>query len=81
MTVDDWVLTAVSELGRGNAGATLRAIQRYIDDQHHEELATDTIEASLAKWMAAGKISEKDGHFFLVKATSKEDAMRRLFND
>lgn len=81
MTVDDWVLTAVGELGRGGAGATVRKIQRYIDDHHHEELAVDTIEASLAKWAAAGKVEEKDGQYHLVKTTSKEDAMRRLFND
>jgi hypothetical protein len=81
MTVDDWVLEAVSELGRGGAGANLRQVQRYIDDKHHEELAVDTIRASLAKWVKAGKLEAREDRWYLIKTTSKEDAARRLFND
>ncbi len=81
MTVDDWVLEAVTELARGGAGANIRQIQRYIDERHFEELALDTIRASLDKWVKAGKLEEKDDHYHLAKSTSKEDAVRRLFHD
>jgi hypothetical protein len=81
MTVDDWVLEAVTELGRGGAGASIRQIQRYIDERHYEELAVDTIRTSLERWTEAGRLEEKDGQYYLAKSTSKEDAVRRLFND
>lgn len=81
MTVDDWVLEAVAELSRGKAGASIRQIQRYIDEHHYEELALDTLKASLDKWRKAGKVELRDDHYVATKATSKEDAMRRLFND
>ena len=45
MTVDDWVYEAVEK--RGKAGATVREVQRYIDEHHYEELAIVTITTSL----------------------------------
>lgn len=81
MTVDDWVLEAVEELGRGKAGVSLRQIQRYIDEHHYEELALDTLQASLNRWLKAGKVALEDDRYHPVKATSREDALRRLFND
>jgi hypothetical protein len=80
MTVDDWVLEAVERLGRGK-GSSVREIQRFIDEHHHEELALDTIGTSLARWLKAGRLEQHDGSWRAVKATGKEDAMRRLFND
>ncbi|CAN5510394.1 hypothetical protein BH24DEI1_BH24DEI1_05910 [soil metagenome] len=80
MNVDDWVLEAVSELGRGKAGASIRQVQRYIDERRHEELALDTLRASLSRWVGAGRLELEDDHYFVAKATSKEDAMRRLFS-
>jgi hypothetical protein len=79
MTVDDWVFEAV-ELSKG-AGATVREIQRRIDERHYEELAIDTIEASLANLARAERIEETEGRWHAVHRVSKEDAMRRLFGD
>lgn len=78
MTVDDWVLEAVEALGRGS-GATLRQIQRQIDEFHYEELAVDTIEASLERLVELGKVVVKDNRWLPVKKTSKEDALKKLF--
>ncbi|HET8985170.1 MAG TPA: hypothetical protein VFN03_05380, partial [Trueperaceae bacterium] len=44
MTVDEWVFEAVESAG--SKGATVREVQRSIDEKHFEELAIDTIEAS-----------------------------------
>ncbi len=79
MTVDSWVLEAV-EAGAPK-GRTLRDVQRHIDERHFEELAVDTIEASLASLLAAGKITRDGERYFPVKRTSKEDAMKQLFGD
>ncbi len=78
MTVDDWVLEAVEALGRGN-GATLRQIQRRIDEFHYEELAVDTLEASLERLAELGKVAMKDDRWLPVKKTTKEDALKKLF--
>ena len=79
MTVDDWVFEAV-ELSKGT-GATVREIQRRIDERHYEELAIDTIEASLASLAEAERVQEIDGRWHTVRRVSKEDALRRLFGD
>ena len=79
MTVDDWVFEAV-ELSKG-AGATVREIQRRIDERHYEELAIDTIEASLVSLARTERIEEIDGRWHAVRRVSKEDALRRLFGD
>jgi hypothetical protein len=79
MTVDDWVFEAVDH-AKG-AGATVLEIQRHIDERHYEELAIDTIEASLASLAKAERIEETDGRWHVVRRVSKEDALRRLFGD
>jgi hypothetical protein len=79
MTVDDWVFEA---LERGPvAGATVREVQRAIDEQHYEELAIDTIEASLAALARAGRVAEHEGRWRAQRGVSKEDALKRLFGD
>ena len=80
MTVDDWVLEAVRALSRGR-GATLREVQRFIDEHHFEELAVDTLQRSLDKLVAKGRLEAVDGHWSVVKGTSREDAARKLFGD
>ena len=80
MTVDDWVLEAVRALSRGR-GATLREVQRFIDERHFEELAVDTLQSSLDKLVAKGRLEESDEHWSLVKGTSREDAAKKLFGD
>ena len=79
MTVDQWVYEAVES--HAKSGATLRAIQRHIDEHHYEELAVDTIEASLEKLRADGKIQLDGTRWRLVNRTSKEDALKKLFGD
>lgn len=79
MNVDDWVLEAVGE--RGKVGATLREIQRYIDEHHFEELAVDTLQGSLERLEAQERLEEREGRYTLAKRTSAEDAAKRLFGE
>lgn len=79
MTVDAWVLEAV-EAGSPK-GVTLRNVQRHIDERHYEELAVDTLEASLASLEASGKITREGERYFPARRTSKEDALKQLFGD
>lgn len=79
MTVDDWVHEAVDQ--HGKAGATIREIQRYIDEHHYEELAVDTIESALDNLLEAGNVTQEGSKWFAVKRTSKEDALKKLFKD
>lgn len=59
----------------------MREIQRYIDEKHFEELAIDTIEASLAGLLADQRVTEDDNRYHPAKRTSKEDALKRLFGE
>ena len=79
MTVDAWVLEAVE--AAGTKGATLRDVQRHIDEKHFEELATDTLEASLAGLLEAGRVTAEGERYHPAKRTSKEDALKKLFGD
>jgi hypothetical protein len=79
MTVSGWVYEAVEASGK--AGASLRDVQRHIDELRFEELAVDTIEAALQQLEDDGRI-EKNGLVWMIsKRTSKEDALKRLFGD
>ena len=79
MTVDAWVLEAVE--AASNRGVTLRDVQRHIDEKHFEELAVDTLEASLAGLLEAGRITIEGERYHPAKRTSKEDALKKLFGD
>lgn len=79
MTVDDWVYEAVDNLGK--KGATLREIQRYIDEHHYEELAVDTIEVSLNDLSKKGRIYQDGNRWQPKQKTSKEDAFKKLFGE
>ncbi len=79
MTVDSWVLEAVAS--SGVKGATVREVQRYIDEHHFEELAIDTIEASLATLLESGRVTLEGDRYHPAKRTSKEDALKKLFGD
>ena len=77
MTVKTWVYEAIEEFARD--GATVRDVQKHIDEHRFEELALDTIEAALQELQSEDRI-EKDGQRYRVKGrTSKEDALRKLF--
>lgn len=79
MTVDDWVVEAVENYGK--KGATVRGIQRYIDEHHYEELAIDTIETALAKLKKQGRLQEDGARWETVRKTTKEDAFKKLFGE
>lgn len=79
MTVDAWIMEAVE--AASSKGANVREIQRFIDEKHFEELAIDTIEASIAGLLEDGRLVEDSGRYHPAKRTSKEDAMKRLFKD
>lgn len=79
MTVDAWVLEAVTSAS--SRGASVREIQRHIDERRFEELAMDTLEASLAPLLAAGRVRLEGERYFPAKRTSKEEALSRLFGE
>lgn len=79
MTVDEWVYEAVQKAGKN--GATLREIQRFIDEHRYEELAIDTIEAALDQLEGEGRIETHEGRWIPARRTSKADALRALFGD
>jgi hypothetical protein len=79
MTVEGWVYEAVEAAGK--AGATLRDVQRHIDEYRFEELAVDTIELSLQRLEDSGRITRSGPRWTVTARTSKEDALRKLFGD
>lgn len=80
MTVDEWVMDAVKDAGP--EGATLRMVQRYIDERHYEELAVDTIERALDDLTEAGRLQRVGEHRWApLERTTKEDAVKKLFGE
>lgn len=79
MTIDDWVFEAIER--SGNKGANLREIQRFIDENHYEELAVDTIQATLEQLAQKERIVLEGQHWKSLKKTSKEDALKKLFGN
>jgi hypothetical protein len=79
MTVDEWVFEAVES--QAKTGASVRDIQRYIDEHHYEELAIDTIESSLEKLREGGRLQQEGTRWHPANRTSKEDALKKLFGD
>jgi hypothetical protein len=79
MTVDEWVYEALEE--HIKSGATLREVQRYIDEHHYEELAVDTIEAALDKLASEGRVAKEGTRWKAIVKTTKEDALKKLFGD
>ncbi len=79
-TVDDWVHEAVE--AAGPRGATVRDVQRWVDEARGEELAVDTIEASLAALVGQERIEPVgEGRWAVRKKTGKADALKRLFGE
>jgi hypothetical protein len=80
MTVDDWVHEAVE--AAGPRGASLREIQRWIDEARGEELAIDTIEAALAALVEDGRLKvASEGRWAVAPRTGAADAIKRLFGE
>lgn len=78
MTVEGWVFEAVEA---HKDGATVRDVQRYIDERRYEELAVDTIEEALDRLTAAGRLERDGARWMVAPRISKEDALKRLFGD
>ena len=79
MTVDDWVFEAVEK--HGKSGATVREVQRYIDEHRYEELAVDTITQSLQTLTDKNRLTHDETHWYVAKRTSQEDALKKLFGE
>jgi hypothetical protein len=80
MTVDDWVHEAVE--AAGPRGAMIRQIQRWIDESRGEELAVDTIEASLVALTEEGRVEPVgEARWAVTPKTGKTDALKRLFGE
>jgi hypothetical protein len=79
MTVDEWIYEALEQ--HPKTGATVREIQRYIDEHHYEELAVDTIEAALENLSAQGRANKQGTHWLALHKTSKDDALKKLFGE
>lgn len=78
MNVDDWVLEAVRSTTHG---ASLREVQRYIDEHHHEELAVRVLGDALDKLVTKGLLEVDTERYFAVAKTNKEDALKKLFGE
>ncbi len=78
MNVDDWVLEAVRATLNGSS---LREVQRYIDEHHHEELSVKVIGDALDKLVGRGQLEVDNERYFAVTKTNKEDALKKLFGE
>jgi hypothetical protein len=79
MTVDEWVYEALEQ--HPKTGATLREIQRYVDEHHYEELAVDTIEVALENLSSQGRVHKEGTRWLAAHKTSKDDALKKLFGE
>jgi hypothetical protein len=79
MTVDDWVYEALEQ--HPKTGATLREIQRYVDEHHYEELAVDTIEVALENLIGQGRVHKEGTRWLATHKVSKDDALKKLFGE
>jgi uncharacterized protein (DUF1697 family) len=80
MNVNEWVYEAID--AAGGKGATLRDVQRHVDDRHHEELAVDTLEQAIDALVRQEKIEALGpDRWVAAQKTAKEDAIRQLFGD
>ncbi|CAA9588014.1 MAG: hypothetical protein AVDCRST_MAG86-4187 [uncultured Truepera sp.] len=78
MSVDDWVIEAVRSTIHG---ASLREVQRYIDEHHHEELSVKVLGDALDKLVQKGQLEVDNERYFAVKKTNREDALKKLFGE
>ncbi len=78
MNVDDWVTEAVRA---ATQGASLREVQRYIDEHHHQELSVKVIGDALDKLVGQGQLEVDNERYFAVQKTSKDDALKKLFGE
>ncbi len=78
MNVDDWILEAVAATPHGSS---LREVQRYVDEHHHEELSVKVLGDALDKLVQKGQLETDNERYFAVKKTNREDALKKLFGE
>lgn len=78
MNVDDWVAEAVAATPHGSS---LREVQRYIDEHHHEELSVKVLGDTLDRLVQKGRLETDNERYFAVKKTNREDALKKLFGE
>jgi len=78
MNVDDWILEAVRTTPHGSS---LREVQRYLDEHHHEELSVKVLGDALDRLVRGGKLEVDNERYFAVKKTNREDALKKLFGE
>lgn len=78
MNLDDWVTEAVAATPHGSS---LREVQRYIDEHHHEELSVKVLGDALDKLVQRGQLETDNERYFSVKKTNREDALKKLFGE
>jgi len=78
MNVDDWITEAVRSTTHG---ASLREVQRYIDEHHFEELSVKVLGDALDRLVQGGQLEVDNERYFAVKKTAKEDALKKLFGE
>ena len=78
MNLDDWVTEAVAATPHGSS---LREVQRYIDEHHHEELSVKVLGDALDKLVRKGLLETDNERYFAVKKTNREDALKKLFGE
>jgi len=78
MNVDDWILEAVASTPHGSS---LREVQRYLDEHHHEELSVKVLGDALDRLVQGGRLEVANERYFAVKKTNREDALKKLFGE
>jgi aldehyde:ferredoxin oxidoreductase len=78
MNVDDWIIEAVRSTPHG---ASLREVQRYIDERHFEELSVKVLGDALDRLVQRGVLEADTERYFAVSKTNKEDALKKLFGE
>ena len=79
MTIEVWIEESLRYAG--NKGATLRDIQRFIDEHYYEELAVDTLQKSLDKLIEQGRVAQEVDLFKLAQKEDTKTAFDSLFSD
>lgn len=78
VNVEDWVFEAVRSTPHGSS---LRMVQRYLDEHHHEELSVKVLGDALDRLVRRGRLEVDNERYFAVKKTNREDALKKRFGE
>jgi hypothetical protein len=73
VNVDDWITEAVASTTHG---ASLREVQRYIDEHHHEELSVKVLGDALDKLVQGGRLEVDNERYFAVKRPTERTPLK-----